>query len=962
MSAKKWLGPASFALAALAGAPLTVVLTGCETQAYCFSDCGEGASTSGGGDEGGGGSTGQFTGGGGSTGQFSGGGGEGGGGSCEETNSGVEICDDVDNDCNGQIDDIADIDYDDPKTCGTCANNCYTQLLNVDPATITCTPSDMPGEEPGVCEGDCAGDYHDLNMDGDCEYYCVQVHPTLDVICDGKDDDCDNSIDEDVDLCTSETSCGSCGATCTGANIETSECVKTNADPTCTSANTQCEIVDCVDGWIDLDGSYATGCEYQCTPDNLQNIEYCGDQIDNDCDGLVDAADDVSGDPAIGNVCSGDPDGVCGDVMHEGLTACVGGAVICTGPDVLFENDQLEVCNGLDDDCDGFDDTQEVPSDAGDPCGVSANFPCTLGTTQCVNVGAGVFALDCVGEINPGTETCNGQDDNCDGVIDRVNGMMPADSIGACNVPIPPPVGATSPCVAGTLTCQPGGTIDCVGDVTPAVGAVDSCGVDANCNGVLDPGTQPNTATDPLNCGMCGNNCNANQAVNHNIRTCVNSMCDEIAGNYCLPGYYDLDNNGTCEYACTFVSATEACNGQDDDCDGFIDSLDPQGMAAAPSPALVCDVSPAASRPECTTNVAVSCNAGTWQCTFPANVCSGATPCSGSSCCNTPAETCDGLDNDCDGLFNENVPDFGLACASDDGLPLSHGACQTFGTRVCSGPSATTCNAMAANCSGLPGGCTEVCDGVDNDCDGVTDEPYTAKGSNVANFYRPKVIQVRSNVWMYQQEASRPNASATVPGSGNGYWTTAPPGETVDETASCSEPSKIPWFNVTPAEAEQTCVAAGGFLCSTAEWRDGCHVEIGGTDCLYGYGPLGAACTSTQTASKYCNIGPFDFNAGLAGDQDGLLPTRSASLQNCYSDWRNQLTNPNTVNGQMFDIGGNLREITSTGGGVYTLMGGGFNSATESGTTCDFTFYAVDDEFKFPDTGFRCCFSANPTL
>jgi hypothetical protein len=47
---------------------------------------------------------------------------------------------------------------------------------------------------------------------------------------------------------------------------------------------------------------------------------------------------------------------------------------------------------------------------------------------------------------------------------------------------------------------------------------------------------------------------------------------------------------------------------------------------------------------------------------------------------------------------------------------------------------------------------------------------------------------------------------------------------------------------------------------------------------------------------------------------------------------------------------------------VYTLMGGGFNSATESGTTCDFTFYAVDDEFKFPDTGFRCCFSANPTL
>jgi hypothetical protein len=43
-------------------------------------------------------------------------------------------------------------------------------------------------------------------------------------------------------------------------------------------------------------------------------------------------------------------------------------------------------------------------------------------------------------------------------------------------------------------------------------------------------------------------------------------------------------------------------------------------------------------------------------------------------------------------------------------------------------------------------------------------------------------------------------------------------------------------------------------------------------------------------------------------------------------------------------------------------MGGAFNSQSQDGSTCGFTFYTVDDEFKFFDTGFRCCFTANPTM
>ena len=120
-----------------------------------------------------------------------------------------------------------------------------------------------------------------------------------------------------------------------------------------------------------------------------------------------------------------------------------------------------------------------------------------------------------------------------------------------------------------------------------------------------------------------------------------------------------------------------------------------------------------------------------------------------------------------------------------------------------------------------------------------------------------------------------------------------------------------------------------------------------------------APARTNQTASKFCNIGAFDFDGNPAnGIRNGLLPTGSTRLQNCWADWSGLEQNP-AANDDIRDILGNLREVTKNGT-IYTLMGGAFNTQAEDGASCDFTFFSVDQSFKLFDIGFRCCFDQNP--
>jgi hypothetical protein len=108
---------------------------------------------------------------------------------------------------------------------------------------------------------------------------------------------------------------------------------------------------------------------------------------------------------------------VCG----AGITICSSGEVECG----LTVFPSAEICNGLDDDCDGS--TDEGNPGAGVYCETGEPGTCIAGTTRCA---AGT--LTCVRNQAPSAEICDFADNDCNGVVDDAGDTTDGDGVGDC--------------------------------------------------------------------------------------------------------------------------------------------------------------------------------------------------------------------------------------------------------------------------------------------------------------------------------------------------------------------------------------------------------------------------------------------------------------------------------------------------------------------------------------------------
>jgi len=189
--------------------------------------------------------------------------------------------------------------------------------------------------------------------------------------------------------------------------------------------------------------------------------ELC-DGIDNDCDGVIDNGFSLLGQPCTVGT------GAC---QKSGFLTCSpdGSTVVC---DVSPGAPSSEICDGIDNDCDGVID--EGFGSLGDPC--------TVGTGACKRSGFLTCSPDgstVVCDVSPGipsSEICDGIDNDCDGVIDEGFGSL------------------GDPCTVGTGACQRSGFLTCspdgstvVCDVSPGIPSSEICdGIDNDCDGVVD--------------------------------------------------------------------------------------------------------------------------------------------------------------------------------------------------------------------------------------------------------------------------------------------------------------------------------------------------------------------------------------------------------------------------------------------------------------------------------------------
>ena len=415
-------------------------------------------------------------------------------------------------------------------------------------------------------------------------------------------------------------------------------------------------------------------------------------------------------DPATG--CQRGEAPACDDGLGCTVDACDSEMGICTHTPESESCDDGIICNGEEvcDPDDEFADPNgcvpgELPDcDDGVDCTIDG---CSEGDGGCVHVGDDAACSD--GVFCNGAEVCAPDgcsagtppdcDDGIDCTVDRCDGATDACAVtadhGVCDdgaVCDGDEVCDTSRgCIEGTpVDCSDG--VACTTDRCLEPSAMcEHLGSDADGDGYSADGCDAGGDCDDLNpsvnpdatevCDGIDNDCSGGADDGPGMACAVGSAPVACTTGCGTPGMQG------CTSGCTrtpCVAATETCNGCDDDGDGVADD----GLGCVFGTMSACTTS-------CGTSGTRNCMAD----------------CSGFTSCVAATETCNGCDDDGDGLRDEGFP-----CERGETESCTTG-CGTPGTRTCQ-----------LDCGGF-GACigTEVCNGCDDDGDGVADDGFTCR-------------------------------------------------------------------------------------------------------------------------------------------------------------------------------------------------------------------------------------------